>query len=157
MNSHPSDKHVPLCACLRYFCVSTCTFQLSQNAKSWSDYKRYRNKTRQLIRAAKRRYFSDSISDSKDSKFSWRHLRSLSGNKRVSSSDCANELIINDETFTGSENIATKLNEFFTSIADILKRGNEIRPVKLSADFHFTHSFKNLRKAYTSSFNWLLT
>ena len=41
----------------------------SKRQKQWSDFKRYRNKTRQLIRTAKRKYFSDSISNSKDSKF----------------------------------------------------------------------------------------
>ena len=113
----------------------------SKRKKNWSDFKRYRNKTRQLIRAAKRKYFSDSISDSKDSKFLWRHLRAVSGNKRVSSSDLPDELIINNETFTGSENIATKLNEYFTSIADILN-GNQTESAYPDFDRlqHFTNS-----------------
>ena len=97
----------------------------SKRQKQWSDFKRYRNKTRQLIRTAKRKYFSDSISNSKDSKFIWRHLRSVSDNKTVSSSNLPDELIINDETFTGSENVATKLNEYFTSIADILDKNQD--------------------------------
>ena len=29
--SHPSDKYIPLCACLRYFCLSISRFQPSQN------------------------------------------------------------------------------------------------------------------------------
>ena len=103
--------------------------------------KRYRNKTRQLIRTAKRKYFSDSISNSKDSKFIWRHLRSVSDNITVSSSNLPDELIINDETFTGSENVATKLNEYFTSIADILdKNQDKSTDPDLDRLQHFTNS-----------------
>ena len=36
--------------------------------KQWTEYKTYRNKTRQLIKAAKRKYFSESITNSKDTK-----------------------------------------------------------------------------------------
>ena len=102
---------------------------------------RYRNKTRQLIRAAKRKFFSDSISDSKDSKLLWQHLRSVSSNKTISSSNLPDELIINNETITGSENVASKLNNYFTSIADILyKNSNEASNFDLGRLQHFTNS-----------------
>lgn len=50
--------------------------------KQWSDFKRYRNKVRQLIRAAKRKYFSDTIANTKDSKTIWQHLRSATNTKK---------------------------------------------------------------------------
>ena len=65
--------------------------------KQWSDFKRYRNKVRQLIRAAKRKYFSDTIANTKDSKTIWQHLRSATNTKKVSSSSLSDELIINDK------------------------------------------------------------
>ena len=49
----------------------------SKRRKQWSEYKHYRNKTRDLIRSAKRKYFSESIINTKDSKFIWKHLRSI--------------------------------------------------------------------------------
>lgn len=51
--------------------------------KQWSDFKRYRNKARHLIRSAKRKYFTDSITSSKDAKFIWRHLRSVNNNTKT--------------------------------------------------------------------------
>ncbi|MCG8047471.1 MAG: reverse transcriptase domain-containing protein, partial [Candidatus Thiodiazotropha endolucinida] len=100
----------------------------SKRLKQWSDFKWYRNKVRHLIRSAKRKYFSDSISKSKDSKVIWQHLRSFNTNKKSSSNNLPEELIINNEKITSSENIANKLNGFFTSIADILNKHNTESP-----------------------------
>ena len=92
--------------------------------KQWSEYKTYRNKTRQLIRASKRKYFSESISKSKDSKHIWSHLRTLNGDSMASNKRLPEEIIINNECITQSNDIAQKLNEYFTSIADILNQND---------------------------------
>ena len=42
---------------------------------NWSEYRRYRNKTQDLIRRAKKQHFTDSVSNLKDSKTIWKHLR----------------------------------------------------------------------------------
>ena len=95
--------------------------------KQWAEYKTYRNKTRQLIRASKRKYFAESISKSKDKKHIWAHLRTLTGNSSASNKRLPEELIIDNECITGSEDIAEKLNKYFTSIADIWNQNdNEI-------------------------------
>ena len=95
--------------------------------KQWAEYKTYRNKTRQLIRASKRKYFAESISKSKDTKHIWAHLRTLTGNSSASNKRWPEELIIDNECITGSEDIAEKLNKYFTSIADIWNQNdNEI-------------------------------
>ena len=52
--------------------------------KQWTEYKKYRNKTRQLIRASKRKHFSESISKSKDTKHIWAHLRTLNDDSKAS-------------------------------------------------------------------------
>ena len=44
----------------------------------WSEYKKYRNKVTTLIRKAKRNHFSESISNSKDTKMIWKLLKSVS-------------------------------------------------------------------------------
>ena len=38
----------------------------SKRLKQWTEYKIYRNKTKQLIRDAKGKYFTESVSNSKD-------------------------------------------------------------------------------------------
>ena len=97
----------------------------SKRLKQWSDYKRYRNKTKYLIRQAKRKYFSDSVTNSKDSKIIWNHLRAVNTKTQASLNKLPSELKINDETITDSEVIATELNAYFCSIAQILNEHND--------------------------------
>ena len=97
----------------------------SKRLKQWSDYKRYRNKTKYLIRQAKRKYFSDSVTNSKDSKIIWNHLRAVNTKTQASLNKLPSELKINDETITDTEVIATELNVYFCSIAQILNEHND--------------------------------
>lgn len=92
--------------------------------KQWADYKKYRNKTRQLIRLAKRKYFSESITKSKDSKRIWAHLRTVNGDSKASSKNLPEEIIIDNERITEPEDIAQKLNIYFSSVADIFSENN---------------------------------
>ena len=48
-----------------------------KRSKNWSKFKEYRNKTRNLIRAAKKAHFSESIASQKDTRKIWKHFRSL--------------------------------------------------------------------------------
>lgn len=87
--------------------------------KQWTDYKKYRNKIRHLIRTAKRKYFSESIIKTKDSKHIWAHLRTVNGVSKASGKLLPDEIVIGNERITKSEDIAQKLNIYFSSIADI--------------------------------------
>ncbi|MEW8544984.1 MAG: reverse transcriptase family protein [Candidatus Thiodiazotropha sp.] len=90
--------------------------------KHWDEYKRFRNKTIKLIRNAKRKHFTDSIENTKDARTIWKHLRSVNnGSAAGTNKNLPDELIIDDERFTDSQAIATKFNEYFSSIAKILK------------------------------------
>ena len=40
----------------------------------WSEYKKYRNKTKNLIRNAKRKYFADSVESLKNTSIIWKDL-----------------------------------------------------------------------------------
>ena len=100
----------------------------SKRRKQWSEYKHYRNKTRDLIRSAKRKYFSESIINTKDSKFIWKHLRSINSPTTNSSKTLPDELIINGQKITNSENVAAKLNDYFSSITDILNENTDESP-----------------------------
>ena len=76
--------------------------------KQWAENKRYRNKTRNLIRKAKRQHFTNSVENMKDTSSIWRHLKVVSKGSTASSKTLPDELIIDAEHFTDSETIAKK-------------------------------------------------
>ena len=86
--------------------------------KNWSQYKKFLNKTRTLIRKAKRNHFSESIATHKDTKIIWKHFRSYTKKTDSTLNTLPDELKINDETYSDSQNIASKLNEYFASVCD---------------------------------------
>ena len=88
--------------------------------KQWTEYKGYRNKFRNLIRKAKRQHFTHSVENLKDTSTIWRHLRAVNKGCMTSANTLPGELIVNGVQFTDSQTIASKFNEFFTSIAQIL-------------------------------------
>ena len=47
----------------------------SKRLKQWDNYKRYRNRTRHLIKQSKRNFFTNCIDNSKDTKSIWKHMR----------------------------------------------------------------------------------
>ena len=96
-----------------------------KRAKNWSQYKSYRNKTRDLIRKAKRRHFSESIKFNKDSRTLRKHFRSVTNKSNAPLSSLPHELTINNVLYTDSEDIAVKLNEFFASVCEQLKADSE--------------------------------
>ena len=97
----------------------------SKRLKMWSDYRRYRNQIKFSIRKAKRSFFSDSVTNSKDSKFIWKHLRSTTKKSETLSNKLPSELKLNDEIISDSESVASKLNIYFSSIAQIINEHND--------------------------------
>ena len=93
---------------------------------NWSEYRRYRNKTQDLIRRAKKQHFTDSVSILKDSKTIWKHLRTATKTSNPSSNTLPDELIINDQKFSNSEDIAFKLNNYFAKISELFQDNDEI-------------------------------
>ena len=65
----------------------------------------------QLIRASKRKHFSESISKSK---YIWAHLRTLNDDSKAQNKRLPEQLIIDNECITNSAEIAQKLNAYFT-------------------------------------------
>ena len=92
--------------------------------KHWTEYKHYRNKTRNLIRNAKRQHFTKSIENFKDTNTLWKHLRAVNNGSTSSGKTLPDEFILEGVHFTDSETIATKCNEYFTSIAQIFENTN---------------------------------
>ena len=108
-----------------------------------------------LIRQAKRKYFSNCINNSKDTRSIWKHLRNVNSGSNSDSSNLPEELVINDEHITDSVDIANKLNKYFASVAEILNDSNSIRNIsnldfdkiscfidkKVPKDIHFVIPF----------------
>ena len=92
--------------------------------KQWPEYKQYRNKTRSLIRKAKRKHFTDAVETSKNISIMWKHLKAVNKGSVSTVNNIPDELLINNEHFSDSHTIATKLNEYFSSIAQILNSTN---------------------------------
>lgn len=103
----------------------------SKKQKQWDAYRRYRNKTKQLIRQAKRKHFSNSITNSKDTKSLWKHLRVLNNGSNTASNNLPETLMIDNESIKDPETIAKKLNTYFASVAKIL---NETTPTGSARD-----------------------
>ena len=82
----------------------------------------------QNFRAAKRKYFTEFISNSKDTKHIWAHLRTVNGDTKASSKYLPKELTIGNNFFPKSEDIAHKLNSYFTSIAIIINVNDSDTP-----------------------------
>ena len=71
-----------------------------KRSKNWSKFKEYRNKTRNLIRAAKIAHFSESIASQKDTRKIWKHFRSLNNKTNSAQNELPEEILINDQTYT---------------------------------------------------------
>ena len=78
--------------------------------KQWEDYRKYRNKVRHLIRTAKRTYFTESITKSKDTKRIWTHLRAVNGDAKTSGKTLPNEITINNQRITSRKILPTNLH-----------------------------------------------
>ena len=70
--------------------------------KNWTQYKKFRNKTRDLIRKANKKHFSESISSQKDTRTLWKHFRSCTNKGNSSQNSLPEELKVTGETYTDS-------------------------------------------------------
>ena len=64
----------------------------------WPEYKKYRNKTKNLIRNSKRNYFADcKIFKKKNTSCIWKHLSAVNKDSTSIANNMPDELIINNE------------------------------------------------------------
>lgn len=66
----------------------------SKRLKQWSDYKKFRNLTRDLIRSAKKKHFSESVTNLKDTRSIWNQFRSVTNKPSASKNRLPEELKI---------------------------------------------------------------
>ncbi|CAG2200749.1 unnamed protein product [Mytilus edulis] len=97
----------------------------------WSEYKFWRNKTKQIVDNSKKNYYKNMVKDSNDPKTLWKCLHSL--NPKVKNTPY--ELATEDNNTTKSKKcIADTFNNFFTSCAEKLREQGSYTPVN-KADF----------------------
>ena len=77
-----------------------------------------------LIKHAKRKHFSETVDNCKDTKAIWSHLRTVTTGSKSSINSLPAELVINNERITNSENIASKLNKYFASVAEQFEKND---------------------------------
>ena len=106
----------------------------------WAKYKKHRNKTKSLIRKAKREHFSKSVTNSRDTRTIWQHLRKATNKANTSNNRLPDEINIDNHKYTSPKDVATQLNEYFTSISDIF---NDHGTDALSSDLKELKSFIN--------------
>ena len=94
----------------------------SKRLKRWDDNRKFRNKTRQLIKQAKRKYFSESVNNCKDTKVILKPLRTVTTGSK--SSNLPSEIIVNNDRITGSEMITLTLDKYFALVAEQLQDNN---------------------------------
>ena len=91
------------------------------NRNLWDEYKYWRNKTTQLIEQTKTDFFKNAVKTEKDTSYLWRHLNSLTNNKKddalphdIKTSE--------EETITERDNIVEVLNEHFINISHLVQK-----------------------------------
>ena len=83
------------------------------------------NKTQELIRKAKKQHFSESITNSKDTKTIWKHLRTATNDSISSQNSIPDELCVDGKTFTSSEEVAFRLNNYFAKISELFSENDD--------------------------------
>ena len=104
----------------------------------WSEYRFWRNKTKQIIENSKKNYYKNMVKDSKDSKSLWKCLHSLNPKFKKSPHELATDE--NNTTTNDKKSIADTFNNFFTSCAEELREQRDITSVD-KADFNNLSKF----------------
>ena len=95
---------------------------LNKRKQNWVECKRYRNLTKNLIKRAKQKCFSESVTDHKDTRAIWQHIRSAKNNTMETGSALPDTLSFDNQLETDSHKIACKLNEYFTTVVQRLNQ-----------------------------------
>ncbi|CAG2184882.1 unnamed protein product [Mytilus edulis] len=104
----------------------------------WSEYRFWRNKTKQIIENSKKNYYKNMVKDSKDSKSLWKCLHSLNPKFKKSPHELATDE--NNTTTNDKKSIADTFNTFFTSCAEELREQRDITSID-KADFNNLSKF----------------
>lgn len=97
--------------------------QYAQRTQDWGEFKRLRNKVNSDIRIAKKSYYKQSFTESKnDSRRTWQTINELACRK--SNTPSIKELIVNSISINKSTDLANAFNEHFSTVGP--KLANQI-------------------------------
>ena len=98
---------------------------LNKKLHNWAQYRKYRNLTKSLIRKAKRNHFTTAVTSNKDTKLIWKQIKSVHNDNIKSTKLLPDKLNIDGSEITDPNEIASKLNKFFTNISQRLDSFNK--------------------------------
>lgn len=90
--------------------------------KDYSRYKTQRNKTINLIKRAKKAYFSKAIQNKTESKYLWKTLKSVCGTSQRKATVLPPKLKIGNTHILGEQNIVNEFNKHFINIASFVSK-----------------------------------
>ena len=86
--------------------------------QDWNNFKLWRNKTKDLIRSAKKGSFENAINENKDSSFLWKHVKDITGQ---SNSNRIPSVLHSEEGHLNTHpEIINEMNLYFTKVSDRL-------------------------------------
>ena len=86
--------------------------------QDWEHFKLWRNKTKSLIRTAKKAFFENAINENRDNSFLWKHVKDINGKSRVNKLPSA--LQIDQGPINNHEEIIDENNSYFAKVSDKL-------------------------------------
>ena len=99
---------------------------IHKKQKNWSEFRKYRNLTKTLIRRAKLNHFTSYVINNKDTKLIWQQIRAIQNSAQNSTKTLPEQLQIENTTIIESHEIATKLNEFFATISKRIEQSENL-------------------------------
>ena len=108
-------------------------FNKDRSSANWIAYKKQRNKCVQLLRQAKRDYYSNlNVRNLADNRTFWKTVKPLFSEKVQTSSKIT--LVDKGELITDDTNVAEAFNNYFINISDTLELSNEAANASFCSD-----------------------
>ncbi|MCG8066696.1 MAG: hypothetical protein JAY84_02445 [Candidatus Thiodiazotropha taylori] len=84
--------------------------------QDWKNFKRWRNKTKSLIRSAKKGFFEKAIAENKDNSFLWKHIKDITGQSNANRMPSV--LQTEEGMSSDPQIIIDEMNLFFTKVSE---------------------------------------
>ena len=86
--------------------------------QDWENFKLWRNKTKSLIRTAKKAYFENAVNENWENSFFWKHVKDITGQSQANKLPSA--LQSDQEPINNPQEIIDEMNLYFAKVSDRL-------------------------------------
>ena len=86
--------------------------------QDWENFKVWRNKTKSLIRTAKKAFFENAINVNRDNSFLWQHVKDITGQSQANKLPPA--LLSDQGPINNPQEIIDEMNLYFAKVSDRL-------------------------------------